>query len=224
MSNAWAQAEIERLLANLIRVGVVAELDEAEARVKVRVGGLLTDWLPWLTGRAGATRTWSAPRPGEQVLVLSPYGDPSQAVAMPSIYQDAAPAPAASKDVERVVFPDGSIVEYDSASNTLTVTVAGSGNVVVNCKQATINASDSVTLNTPQTTCTGKLTVEGLLTYMAGMVGSGGSGASAAITGNVSITGNVETTGALTNNGKVVGSTHTHGGVVPGGGNSSTPN
>lgn len=217
--SAWAQSETERILANMIRVGVIHALDVANARVRVRTGGLTTDWLPWLTARAGATRTWSAPRPGEQVLVLSPYGDPAQAVVLPAIYQDTYPAPAASQQLERVVFPDGSVVDYNSAGNTLTVTVAGSGNVVVNCKQATINADTSVTLNTPQTTCTGKLTVQGLLTYLAGMVGSSVGGASASITGNVDFNG-----GTLTHNGKDISSTHTHGGVTPGGGSTGVPN
>lgn len=205
MSDAWAQSETERILANMIRIGAISELDEANARVKVSVGGLTTDWLPWITSRAGATRTWSAPRVGEQVVVLAPYGDPAQAIVLPSIYQDNHPAPASSKDVEHTVFPDGTTVDYNSATNTLNVTVAGSSKVIVNCKEATINASTSVTLNSPQTTCKGKLTVEGLLTYMAGMVGSGGSGASAQITGDVAFGG-----GNLTHNGKNVGSTHTH--------------
>lgn len=218
MSDGWAQAETERILANMIRVGTIAQLDEANARVKVSVGGLSTDWLPWITARAGATRTWSAPRPGEQVLVLAPYGDPAQAVALPAIYQDSYPAPSGTKDAERVVFPDGSTVDYNSASNTLAVTVGGAGKVVVNCKEATINAETSVTLNTPQTTCKGKLTVEGLLTYLAGMNGSTGSGASASISGNVDFSG-----GSLTHNGKSIGSTHTHSGVQPGGGTSGPP-
>lgn len=213
---SYELAELERLVANLIRVGVVSELDEANARVKVRTGGLTTDWLPWLTHRAGATRTWSAPRAGEQVLVLAPYGDPAQAVALPAIYQDDHPAPATTKDKERVVFPDGAFVEYDSAAKVLTVTTAG--NVVINCANATVNADTSVTLNTPQTTCTGKLTVHGLFTYLAGMVGSGGSGASAQISGGFALTG-----GSLTHNGKDVGSTHKHSGVQPGGGQTGTP-
>lgn len=210
---------MERLLANLIRVGVVSQLDEANARVKVKVGGLSTDWLPWLAARAGATRTWSAPRAGEQVLVLSPYGDPAQAVVLPAIYQDDYPAPADSKDVERVVFPDGAVVEYDSAAQQLTVTTAG--NVVINCAQATINASESVTLDAPQTTCTGKLDVQGLLTYLGGLTGSGGSGAS--MTGALNVTGDVATTGALTNNGKDVGSGHKHSGVQAGGSQTGAP-
>ena len=216
MSDAWAQAETERILANMIRLGAVSELDEANARVRVKVGGLTTDWLPWLTSRAGATRTWSAPRPGEQVIVLAPYGDPAQAVALPAIYQDDHPAPSNTKDAEHVVFPDGSTVDYNSATNTLTLTVAGNGKVVVNCKEATINAETSVTLNTPQTTCKGKLTVEGLLTYLAGMQGSTGSGAAATIAGNVAFSG-----GSLTHNGKNIGSTHTH--TDPQGGTTGAP-
>lgn len=203
---SWALAELERLVSNLIRIGVVAALDEGDSRVRVRVGGLTTDWLPWLTARAGATRTWSAPTVGEQVLVLSPYGDTAQAVALPAIYQDDHAAPASSKDIEKITFPDGAEVMYDSAAKVLTVTT--SGNVVVNCAQATINADTSVTLNTPQTTCTGALTVQGLLTYQAGLTGSGGSGASLA--GPMNVQGDVATTGALTNNGKDVGAGHKH--------------
>lgn len=216
MNDAWAQSETERILANMIRVGAVSQLDEANARVKVSVGGLSTDWLPWVTARAGATRTWSAPRPGEQVIVLAPYGDPAQAVVLPAIYQDAYPAPASTKDSDRTVYPDGTSVDYNSASNTLNITVAGSSKVIINCKEATINADTSVTLNTPQTTCKGKLTVEGLLTYLAGMQGSTGSGASATITGNVAFSG-----GSLTHNGKNVGSTHTH--SDPQGGTTGAP-
>lgn len=211
-------AESHRILANLIRIGVVSELDEANARVKVTTGGFTTDWLPWTASRAGATRTWSAPRAGEQVVVLSPYGDPSQGVVIPSIYQDDHPAPATSKDKETTVYPDGSTVEYDSAANTLTVTVAGSAKVIVNCKEATVNASTSVTLNTPDTYCKGKLTVDGLLTYKNGMNGSTGSGASAVISGNIQFTG-----GSLTHNGKNIGSTHTHTGVQSGGGTTGAP-
>ena len=221
----FAAAEIERLLANLIRVGVVTALDEANARVQVKVGGLSTDWLPWITARAGATRTWSAPRPGEQVLVLSPYGDPAQAVALPAIYQDAYQAPAASKDVDRVVFPDGAVVQYDSAAKVLTVTTAG--NVIINCTQATVNASDSVTLNTPQTTCTGNLRVngntvvdgttlsKGKITGQGGLAVSGGTGATVA--GNMAITG-----GEVSADGINL-KTHRHGGVQAGGSQTGTP-
>lgn len=214
MSDAWAQAETERILANMIRLGSVSELDEANARVRVKVGGLTTDWLPWVTARASATRTWSAPRVGEQVVVLAPYGDPAQAVVLPAIYQDTYPAPAATKDAERVVFPDGSTVDYNSATNTLQIDVAGAAKVIVNCKEATVNADTKVTLNTPETYCTGNLTVQKALNVR----GNGVGGAVATITGNMAITGT-----SLTHNGKNIGSTHTHTGVQPGSGTTGVP-
>lgn len=184
--HGFAQAETERVLANLVRVGVVSELDAANARVRCTVGGLTTDWIPWLAMRAGATRTWSAPRAGEQVLILSPYGDGAQAVALPAIYRDDYPAPATSQDVEQVTFPDGSVVKFDSSAHALTVNV-GTGSVTVNCATATVKATTSVKLDTPVTTCTGALTVQGKITGQGGLAVSGGSGAT--VSGNMTITG-----------------------------------
>lgn len=221
--------ELQRQLANLIRVGVISELDEGKARVKVKVAGLTSDWLPWGTGRAGSTRSVSMPSVGEQVLVFAPYGDTAQAVVGPSIFQDNHPSPSTSKNKETIIYPDGSTVEYDSSSNTLTVTVAASGNVVVNCKVATINAetsatvntqtakvdaSTSVTLDTPTTTCTGNLVVDGAISYGQGMTGAGG----ATINGDFAAQG-----GAFTHNSKNVGSTHQHSGIQPGGANTQAP-
>ena len=197
--------ELQRATAGIVRFGTISELDVANARVRVKTGGLETDWLPWVTARAGATRTWSAPRVGEQVVVLAESGNPSQGAVIPSIYQDNHPAPANSQDIEATVYPDGSRVEYDSASHTLTVTV-GTGNVVVNCKAAAVNcetaavkASTSVTMDTPDTICTGNLTVAKSIN-----MGAGGGG-------SMSINGPVAFNGAsLTHNGKNVGATHAH--------------
>jgi phage baseplate assembly protein V len=150
--NDFNLGEVQRQLANLIRVGKVVELDEANARVKVQASGLTTAWLPWGAARAGATRKTSMPTVGEQVVVFSPYGDTAQGVVGFSLYQDNNPAASDSKDKERTIYPDGSVVEYDSASNKLTVTVAEAGNVVINCKVATVNADTSVTVNTNKAT------------------------------------------------------------------------
>lgn len=188
--------ELQRQISNLFRIGKVVELDEANARVKLSVSGLTTDWLPWCTARAGKTRTWSPPQIGEQVAMASPFGDMGQAVILGSLFSDDNAAPAASKDQETTVYPDGSTVDYNSATNTMTVTVAGGGNVVVNCQVATINAGTSVTLDTPETHCTGNLTVDGLLTFAGGMVGAGG-GTTAVINGNVQVNGNLNATGSV---------------------------
>ena len=75
--------ELQRQLSNLFRIGKVKELDEANARVKLDVSGLTTDWLPWGAARAGKTKNWSAPQIGEQVMMASPFGDMGQGVLEP---------------------------------------------------------------------------------------------------------------------------------------------
>lgn len=162
--------ELQRQLANMIRVGVIAALDEENARVKVKMAGLSTDWLPWGTVRAGTTRTVSMPSEGEQVLVFSPYGDTAQAVVGPSIFQESHPSPSVSKDIEKTIFPDGSFVEYDSASNTLTVTVAANGNVIINCQSATVNAAEKLQVNTPEAEFSGHMTIKNGLAIEGGTV------------------------------------------------------
>lgn len=96
--------------------------------------------------------------------------------------------------------------------------------VTVNTAEAVVNASASVkvtsptvTIDSPQTTCTGALTVEGLLTYQAGLAGTGGSVGS-------NITGNITHSAGVLSSDTVVLSTHTHSGVQPGSGNTGGPN
>lgn len=151
--------ELDRRLANLIRIGEVCALDAAAALVQVDLGEQVTDWLPWVTGRAGGNRTWHAPEVGEQVLVLSPSGELNQGVVLPALYQDAHPANAATPDIERTTYADGSVVEYDRAAHRLTVN-AGTGSVVVNCATATVN---------------GDVQINGTLTATVDVIGGGKS-------------------------------------------------
>ena len=41
----------------MIRTGVVVETDLAAERCRVQTGGIYTDWLQWLTHRAGRSRS-----------------------------------------------------------------------------------------------------------------------------------------------------------------------
>ncbi|PVJ01665.1 phage baseplate assembly protein V, partial [Salmonella enterica] len=50
--------EIMRLITNLIRIGVVTEVDRENWLCRVKTGDLETNWINWLTLRAGNARTW----------------------------------------------------------------------------------------------------------------------------------------------------------------------
>jgi len=45
--------EIMRLITNLIRTGVVTEVDRENWLCRVKTGDLETNWINWLTLRAG---------------------------------------------------------------------------------------------------------------------------------------------------------------------------
>lgn len=63
----------------------------------------------------------------------------------------------------------------------------------------------SITFASPLVTVNAPMTVNGLITYTAGMVAGGGAGNTLKITGNMDITG-----GSVKHNGKEIGSTHKH--------------
>lgn len=117
-------------LVNLIRYGTVATVDAVAARIVVSVGGLTTKPIPWLAPRAGATRTWSPPSPGEQVLVLSPGGNLGAAVALTGIFYDAFAKPdEATADNLVIAFGDGAVLLYDQVSHVLKGALPAGGRV-----------------------------------------------------------------------------------------------
>lgn len=83
--------------------------------------------------------------------------------------------------------------------STLTATVSG----------ATKLTCPTLTVDCPQTTFTGAVTVQGLLTGTGGFSISGGSGATAQVSGDISLQGSMEATGDVTASGISLNS-HVH--------------
>lgn len=127
------QSDLHRCLANILRAGVVDQVDATSARVRVRSGELLTDWLPWLVQRAGDVVAWSAPSVGEQCLLLAPGGDLAAAVVLVGLYSTQIPAPSDDLKVALVRFPDGTILRHDFAARELLVDVAPGGSLTLRC-------------------------------------------------------------------------------------------
>ncbi len=189
--------ELARALRNMIRTGIVVETDLNVGRCRVQTGGMCTDWLQWLTCRAGRSCTWWAPSVGEQVLILAVGGELDTAFVLPGIYSGDNPAPSASADALHIRFPDGAVIEYEPETSALTVSgiktasVAASDSVTATVPVVTVKASTRVTLDTPEVVCTNKLTTGTLEVQKGG-----------------TMHGNIEHTGGeLSSNGKVL---HTH--------------
>ena len=142
-------SDLLRLLQNLIRLGTIAEVKEAEARVQLGPT-LTTEWLNWSTLRAGSRRIWSAPTIGEKVIVFSPGGDLTRGIVVPALYSQEFDAPESSDIIHTTHSADGVVVQYDHAAHALTATLPGG--------TATITAN-KVTSNAPSAICTGDLSV-----------------------------------------------------------------
>lgn len=111
--------ELDRRVANLLTLGTVLAADYGQARVRVRIGEIVTTWLPWMTHRAGGDSDWWAPEIGEQVMVLSPSGELAQGIVLLSLYSDAHPAPANEPTQHQSRYADGAVLEYNRESHHL---------------------------------------------------------------------------------------------------------
>ena len=174
-------ADLNRRIESLIRLGTIDQVDHAARKIRVRSGGLLTGWLPWPADVGRNYRRWRPLRTGTQVLLACPSGDPAQAVVVQILYTDALDAPSTDPNVDLIEFDDGTVIQYDSSSHHMTADCVG---------DITARSPSLVTVDCPQTTFTGAVTVQGLLTYQSGMVGSGsaGGGSTATITGSIQVT------------------------------------
>ena len=96
-----SNAELVRCIENIVRAGTVLQVDPSAARCRVQSGGLTTNWLPWISLRAGDVRRWSPPSVGEQCIVLSPGGNMASAFVLVGVFSDSMAANGNTGDVER---------------------------------------------------------------------------------------------------------------------------
>jgi phage baseplate assembly protein gpV len=96
------------------RFAVVASVDPSRyaARVNLQPEGVLTGWLPILTGWVGAGWGMACPpSPGDQVLVVAQEGDADNGVIVGGSYSDAARPPPAPPGELWLVHTSGSFLK-----------------------------------------------------------------------------------------------------------------
>jgi phage baseplate assembly protein V len=169
----YAHGEMDRRLANAVRFGTIAEIDYAKAMVKVDLGDLVTDWVPWTTPRAGEDQVWTTPDVGEQVVLVSP-GDPSQGVVLGSLFQAAHPQNGNAGKDRRITFKDGTVVEFDRDGSVLRIIVNAAGSVLVKIGATELAMQDGqATLKAANISLEGNVTITGgSLTHNGTNVGS----------------------------------------------------
>lgn len=145
--------------SELIRLGTVSAVDLAAGTCTVDVGDIVTPAIPWIEPRMGATRTWSPPTVGEQVLLICPESELGLAVALRGIPSDTFPVAGNSLE-ELIEFSDGARIAYDPESHTLTAALPAGGTVAITAETVTID---------------GDVTVTGTLTADVDVIGAGKS-------------------------------------------------
>lgn len=188
-------AELNRLVANMIKKGEVAEVKPGF--VRVNTGGLVTDWLEYFVPAAGLVAGHRMPSIGEKCMIFSPSGDPAAGAVLTGLATNNLPSPSTDENITMTKYPDGAISAYNHATGALEFT---------GHKTTVLKSATSVLIESPETTVKGALTVTGPFVYQGGMTGSGGDGGGAtSIRGSFKMVGSfTQAGGKMTSNGIVV--------------------
>lgn len=155
--------ETDRLIGDLLRVGVIEKIDLQTGKAQVRMGDQLTPMIDWLMP-VGETTVWLPPTEGQQVLVLSPEGDEAQGVILNGLPSSTFAALAEGRKVV-VRFNDGARLAYDAEAGQLEFDTPGT---------VSITAPGGIHL-TGDVTITGDAAVSKTLTAQTDVVGGGKS-------------------------------------------------
>jgi len=139
--------ELERKLNNIVQVGTVTEVKSADglALARVNVLGRVTDFLPVFMLANDFVKVWLPIRVGQQVAVLSPFGNANSGIILPSVYNKSCKEPNGANDENAVIeFSKGVRIESDGANITINVP----DDVNITCTNANINA-DAVKVDSP---------------------------------------------------------------------------
>jgi phage baseplate assembly protein V len=197
------------ILPDLIKIGEVSSVDPEKCTARVVFDdedSLVSYDLQILQRNTYENQDYQMVHPGEDVVCLFLGPGQEDGFIIGSLYAGEIKPPEASIDRRTVVFSDDTRVCYDRQEHKLTVTIEGTeivfnrqdgsitvpNAVTINCTTATVNASSSVTLDTPKTDITGVLNVTGLITGKGGLAVSGGGGAAVTVSGNMNLEGQID--------------------------------
>ncbi len=195
----------------MIRYGIISELDATKgvARVKFDEDDIVSDWLRISVPNASSNKDESWYDVNEPVWCMMDENAETGIIGG-SYYHEGNNPPVGDKDVRSVTFPDGTKVSYNRSTSELNIECVGQVKIV--CTDATVEASGNVTVDTPNSTFTGDVQIDGNLNF----------GGNATGIGSLHITGEIESDTQV-KVGLIGLTTHKHSGVTPGGGSSATP-
>jgi phage baseplate assembly protein V len=149
--DGYALSDLAKRLSNIIRIGTIFEINHQTAKARVKIGELETDFLPWANSNSGNNNSWNPPEIDEQVIILSPSGDLSQAVILPSLYKNN--ASDSDQNIKSITYQDGSKISFNVSSGTLDLDLKGDvtikvvGNANIEGGNINIKGNSNITLD-----------------------------------------------------------------------------
>ena len=105
--------QLKTRLANMLQTGKVNAIYADEGLVDVAVDELVLEKIPFFTTRASADKTYWMPSIGEQGVVLSPSGNPANAMFLPALNSIDFPPPETDAKWTVREWEDGAKESYD---------------------------------------------------------------------------------------------------------------
>lgn len=142
---------------NLIQYGTIVSVDpQGRALVRVEIDERVTDWIPYKMKASSYIKIWIPPQVGEQVDVVSPFGEGDSGHAEGSIYNKSCKEPdGANSHTTIIEWHNGARVAVDTQAGTMDVSNPG-----------------DVSITAPIVKINGNLAVSGTITDEKGSVTS----------------------------------------------------
>jgi phage baseplate assembly protein gpV len=140
-------AENSRRLNNLNNIATIIAVDAEKGLCRVEIAENQTDWIPFRSGRSGASQIWIPPSVGEQVELVSMGGELSTAYVGGSLHSDDNPVPS-NPTHPQMTLPDGANFRYDIDQHELIINLPSGGKALLDADlgvSGTVIATDFVT-------------------------------------------------------------------------------
>ncbi|HWR07745.1 phage baseplate assembly protein V [Sporomusa sp.] len=123
---------MDAVLKNMVRVGRISSINPANGTVRVvfedRKNDVSYD-LPVLVRQSVKNKDYFMPDVGEQAVCLFLPNGNAQGFCLGSFYSDVDTPPASDPNKRHITFEDGTSIEYDRGTHTLTIQAQGPVNI-----------------------------------------------------------------------------------------------
>ncbi|MGH0004071.1 phage baseplate assembly protein V [Pseudovibrio ascidiaceicola] len=154
--------EIERRVSQSAAVGVIEEADYKLGRYRVRIGEIVTDFLPVAQLMAGKNRTWSPLDLGEQVFVASAASELTQGVILGSLPSDNSPRLSDDPNLVVTKYEDGTVITHNRKTKSTSISAPSGGTIDLSVGGARFQMNESkLTLSVDEFEVNARMTVKG---------------------------------------------------------------